>query len=338
MSAAHEVRPYRDAFAPYWHPVAYSHELRDAPLPARLLETDLVLWRTGSGVAASQRYCAHRGADLCSGSITPEGLRCAFHGWTYGESGRCVRIPSQPQTPIPERARLATFHAAERHGLVWVCLSPEPAAPLPEWPELSDTTTVATVPLPRLDWDIAAGRMVEIVLDVAHLSFVHEGTFGNPDQPEVPPYDVEKRSDGLSARIVYPALAPGVGGAPPRVDRTTLTYDVTFPFAARLSFKPTLFYPHTVYAVASPWSEEKMQCFYFASYHPRIRNFADLFVKSESAILEQDRRIAEGQRPRAHPLDFAGEVLVKADRLPIEYRRALTALRSGRPVDGPPLE
>ena len=90
-----------------------------------------------------------------------------------------------------------------------------------------------------------------------------------------------------------------------------------------------------MYAVASPVSEEKMQCFYFASYHPKIRNFADMFVKSELAILEQDRRIAEGQRPRAHPLDFSGEVPVRADRLPIEYRRAVAALRLGHPIDGP---
>ncbi|MCY0997711.1 aromatic ring-hydroxylating dioxygenase subunit alpha [Myxococcus sp. MISCRS1] len=338
MSTAGEVRSYRDTFVPYWHPVAYAHELREGPLAARLLESELVLWRTASGVAATQRYCAHRGADLSAGTVTPQGLRCAFHGWTYAQSGSCVRIPSQPQTPVPERARVSSYLAAERHGLIWVCLSPEPAAPLPEWPELADSATVATVPLPRLDWDTSAGRMVEIVLDVAHLSFVHEGTFGNPEQPEVPAYDVEKLPDGLRAQIVYPALAPAVGSAPPRVDRTTLTYEVTFPFTARLTFKPTLFYPHTVYAVASPWSEEKMQCFYFASYHPRIRNFAELFVKSESAILEQDRRVAEGQRPRAHPLDFSGEVPVKADRLPIEYRRALAALRLGRPPDAPALD
>ncbi|WNZ63825.1 Rieske 2Fe-2S domain-containing protein [Myxococcus sp. MxC21-1] len=265
----------------------------------------------------------------------PGGLRCGFHGWTYGTDGRCVRVPSQPAAPIPARARVPAFQATERYGLVWVCLSPEPAAPLPEWPELEDGA-LATVPLPVLEWDVAAGRMIEVVLDVAHLSFVHEGTFGNPEQPEVPPYEVERRATGVGARIVYPALAPATDGLPPRVDRTTLTYDVTLPFAARLAFKPTLFYVHTVYAIASPLSEEKMRCFYFASYHPRLRNhFPDMFVKSELAILEQDRRTLEGVRPRAQPLDFASEVHTPADRLPIEYRRGVIALRLGKPVDGP---
>jgi hypothetical protein len=165
---------------------------------------------------------------------------------------------------------------------------------------------------------------------------VHEGTFGNPEQQEVSPYEVERLSGGLRAQISYPALAPAQPGVPPKVDRTTLTYEVAFPFAVRLTFKPTLFFHHTVYAIASPWSEEKMQCFYFASYHPNLRHFPDIFVKSELAILEQDRLVAESQRPKVHPLDFANEVHVKADRLPIEYRRGAIALRLGHPVDGPP--
>ncbi|GHG70428.1 aromatic ring-hydroxylating dioxygenase subunit alpha [Comamonas sp. JC664] len=332
-----DVRPYHEAFAPFWHPVAFSSELRERPLPARLLETDLVIWRTEAGVAATQRYCAHRGADLCGGKPVADGLQCAFHGWTYGRDGRCVRVPSQPAAPIPDKARLASYRCIERYGLVWVCLASEPAAPLPEWPELEDGSQ-AVVPLPLLDWDVSAGRMLEIVLDVAHLSWVHDGTFGNPAQTEVPDYAVEPLSGGLRAQIRYPALSPSIDGVPPRVDRTSLTYEVTFPFTARLHFKPTLFYTHAVYAVASPVSEVKMRCFYFASYHPKIRNFADMFVKSELAILEQDRRVAEAQSPKAHPLDFAGEVHVKADRLPIEYRRAVAALRRGQPLAGPVME
>jgi vanillate O-demethylase monooxygenase subunit len=332
MEAA--VRSYEEAFAPYWHPVAFSHELKERPLAARLLGQELVVWRTGEGVAVTQRYCAHRGADLVGGTVVAEGLRCGFHGWTYGKEGRCVRVPSQPGVPIPPKAALASYPAVERYGLIWTCLAGQPVAPLPEWPEL-EGANVATVPLPRLDWNVAAGRMMEIVLDVTHLSWVHDGTFGNPEQQEVPPYVVERLPQGVKAQITYPALAPSVGGAPGRVDRTTLTYEVTYPFAVRLSFVPTLFFKHTVYAIASPWSEEKMQCFYFASYHPALKLFPDIFVKSELAILEQDRVMAEAQRPKAHPLGFDGEVHVKADRLTNEYRRGVIALRLGRPVEGP---
>lgn len=328
------MRSYEETFSAYWHPVAFSRELQERPLPATLLGRELVVWRTGSGVAATQRYCAHRGADLCGARRVDAGLQCGFHGWTYGPEGRCVLIPSQPTVPIPARAGLVAYRAVERYGLVWVCLAEQPAAPLPEWPEL-ETGALATVALPLLDWNVSAGRMMEIVLDVTHLSWVHEGTFGNPSQQEVAAYEVERLEGGVGARIQYPALSPAIAGAAPRVDKTTLSYAVTFPFAVRLDFKPTLFFKHTVYAIASPESEEKMRCFYFAAYHPALKMFPGLFVKSELAILEQDQRIAEAQRPRAHPLDFSGEVPVRADRLPNEYRRALISLRLGRSVDLP---
>ena len=157
------VRTYEETFAPYWHPVAFARELTERPLPARLLGRELVVWRAGAGVAVAQRYCAHRGADLSAGRVVGEGLRCGFHGWTYGADGRCVRVPSQPaERPIPARAALAAYRAVERYGLIWVCLAPEPAAPLPEWPELENGKS-AIVPLPLLDWNVSAGRMVEIV-------------------------------------------------------------------------------------------------------------------------------------------------------------------------------
>ncbi|HZH04836.1 MAG TPA: aromatic ring-hydroxylating dioxygenase subunit alpha [Myxococcaceae bacterium] len=327
------ARPYQDAFLPYWHPVAFSRELTAArPLSARLLESDLVLWRSPAGVRAARRYCAHRGADLSSGEVADGALVCPFHGWTYGPDGRCIRIPSQPSAPIPEGARVDAFLAAERYGLVWVCLAAEPLAPMPHWPELeAEGERLKTVELPRLEWDASAGRMMEIVLDVAHLSWVHRGTFGNPGEPEVAAYEVERRPGGLGAQIHYPALAPSVNGAPPRIDRTSLTYDVTFPFAVRLAFQPTLFYAHTVYAVASPLSEEAMHCYYFASYDARIRNFSEMFVRSEMAILEQDRRVLEAQRPKAQPLGFVGEIPTRADRLAVEYRRELARLRGAQP-------
>jgi hypothetical protein len=63
--------------------------------------------------------------------------------------------------------------------------------------------------------------------------------------------------------------------------------------------------------------------------------FPDIFVKSELAILEQDRIVGEGQRPKAHPVDFSGEAHVRADRLNLEYRRGVIAIRTGRPIDAP---
>jgi phenylpropionate dioxygenase-like ring-hydroxylating dioxygenase large terminal subunit len=48
-----------------WHPVALAAGVGDAPVPARLLGEDLVLWRDAQGrVHAWQDRCPHRGAQL----------------------------------------------------------------------------------------------------------------------------------------------------------------------------------------------------------------------------------------------------------------------------------
>jgi len=49
----------------FWQPVAMSSELKDLPLPVRILGEDLVLFRDKSGrVGLLDRHCCHRGTSL----------------------------------------------------------------------------------------------------------------------------------------------------------------------------------------------------------------------------------------------------------------------------------
>src|SRR6516164_1796389 len=81
----------------YWHPVAFSHDVGSAPVPARLLDQDLVVYRTSEAVVVARDICLHRGARLTLGQLDGDELVCAYHGWRYGTDGRCTRIPSQPR-------------------------------------------------------------------------------------------------------------------------------------------------------------------------------------------------------------------------------------------------
>ena len=48
---------------------------------------------------------------------------CAYHGWRYGMTGACTRIPALPaERPIPARARVDAYRVEERYGLIWACL------------------------------------------------------------------------------------------------------------------------------------------------------------------------------------------------------------------------
>ena len=54
--------------------------------------------RAGRAVvlAALQRHCAHRGCSLYYGFLENGGLRCAYHGWLWHKSGKCLEQPFEP--------------------------------------------------------------------------------------------------------------------------------------------------------------------------------------------------------------------------------------------------
>src|SRR5579871_5079689 len=83
----------------YWHPFAVAQELtsEQPTMQVRLLGEDLVAYRDehgGFGLVAEQ--CAHRGASLFYGFVEDGGIRCAYHGWLYDKTGRCVEQPLEP--------------------------------------------------------------------------------------------------------------------------------------------------------------------------------------------------------------------------------------------------
>ena len=61
-----------------WHTVAQSTEVTpEAPFAARLLDQDLVLYRTATGLTAAADLCVHRGAPLSLGCMKAGALACA---------------------------------------------------------------------------------------------------------------------------------------------------------------------------------------------------------------------------------------------------------------------
>src|SRR6266702_1764400 len=62
-----------------WDVVAYAPSLSaDKPRAVRLLEEDLVLWRTSDKIHAWRDLCVHRGTRLSLGKIQGETLMCAY--------------------------------------------------------------------------------------------------------------------------------------------------------------------------------------------------------------------------------------------------------------------
>lgn len=162
-----------------WYVAALSEELGDAPLGRVLLDQPMVLFRAPDGTAvALVDKCAHRGAPLSHGVLAHGGVQCPYHGFVFGPDGTCRRIPGLDQ--VPRGARVAAWPVAERDGLVWVW--PGAAAPLGLIPDLSVNVAPGWASVGAV-MDCAAEYrlMIDNLLDLSHVAFVHGATIGSDD-------------------------------------------------------------------------------------------------------------------------------------------------------------
>ena len=107
-----------------WYVVAHAADVvRGRLSPVKLLEQELVLWRSEAGLHAWRDQCPHRGTRLSLGSLSDDDkLACAYHGWEFDSQGICVRVPAHPDQPPSSKARVSSYQVQERYELVWVSL------------------------------------------------------------------------------------------------------------------------------------------------------------------------------------------------------------------------
>lgn len=101
-----------------WFPVARTDEVKDRPAKARLLDVDLVVYRTGQVARVARDLCFPRGAALSMGWVEGDVIVCPYHGFRYGPDGRCAGVPAHPDMATPPKLRIITFPTVERFGLM----------------------------------------------------------------------------------------------------------------------------------------------------------------------------------------------------------------------------
>ncbi|MDX3907003.1 MAG: Rieske 2Fe-2S domain-containing protein [Pigmentiphaga sp.] len=120
----------------FWHPVALARDVRDLPVPIRILGEDLVLFRDKTGhLGLLERYCSHRRTSLEFGLIVDHGLRCAYHGWHYGVDGALLDVPGErvPGT-LAQRMWHGAYPVQEFRGLVFAYMGPpDEKPPFPDY-------------------------------------------------------------------------------------------------------------------------------------------------------------------------------------------------------------
>jgi vanillate O-demethylase monooxygenase subunit len=182
-----------------WWVAAKSNEVGRSLLQRTLLEEEVVFYRTEAGepVALSSR-CPHRLYPLAHGRLKGDAIECGYHGITFGESGRCVFMPTQEH--IPGGMKVRRYPVAEHLGWVWIWMGePELAAP-------AKLPTPACTVAP--EWELSHGHdeliqarytlLLDNLFDLTHVGWVHASTFGGPDgePPEGLDAPLEFRTEG----------------------------------------------------------------------------------------------------------------------------------------------
>lgn len=164
-----------------WYVAAESGEVTRAPLPRLFLGEAIVLYRREDGGAvALEDRCCHRRAPLSKGKVIGDRLQCGYHGFTFDAGGRCVAIPGQEHVPAGLGVR--AYPLIERHGFLWIWMGEQAKADsalIPDFSRNADpswATVHARLP-------IAANYLllVENLIDLSHVGFVHAKTIGTDD-------------------------------------------------------------------------------------------------------------------------------------------------------------
>ena len=194
-----------------WYVAAWSSEIGEEPLARTLLEEPVVLYRTreGTAVALADR-CCHRAMPLSMGTVMGERLQCGYHGLEFAPDGQCVAVPGQ--TKVPPGAAVRSYPLIERAGWLWIWMG-DPAlaeeAMLPDWwwMDHPDWKTVPGNLATPLYTRCGYQMIIENLLDLSHLTFVHTDTIGNDEITRFP-CQTERHDQGVRMTRLMPSVEP----------------------------------------------------------------------------------------------------------------------------------
>ncbi|ARU61960.1 hypothetical protein CBW65_13770 [Tumebacillus avium] len=317
-----------------WYVACRSADLVEEMLECSILSTELFLYRDAEGVAhALHNQCPHRGARLSQGKLRGDCVVCPFHGWVFDGSGRCTLIPANgPHASIPQGAKVMSCPVQEAGGYLWVFVGEPHRVKELQLPfELTDPEWRA-VPF-VVEWEAHLTRVVESVLDVSHLPFVHPESTGTDVNPKVegPEFSVTEQEIVIVAKPYHPLVRT------PLNEEDNGSSTITFTWPNQLILRTDMFEGNQMatYLALTPVTEAQIRIHGLA-----LRNFLqdteaidDIHYEHNVTVLEQDRPVVERLRPKRSPLELTQEVHIRSDapqvRYRIMYRKALEQEQQG---------
>lgn len=317
-------------FINFWYPAEQASAIGTKPVKVRMLGQNFVLFRDDAGrVHCLGNVCPHRCGSLGDGWLSNGRIVCPYHGWEFGGSGQCERIPSlgPGKTPVTGRARVDSYPVQERYGLVFVFLGDLPEAerpPIMEIAEWGDPGWRCTTCVFSLKANYA--RVVENALDPSHAEFVHfVGRKGRDPDYHMPEYETRESEWGAGMEVRFKTQAGGLfryfrAGDTETIAGTTFHGPAQFITRIRMNARMSSFQ----YAFDAPVDEYETRSFlinarnFFRS--PLLDGMAD---RRNRAIIEEDRAVIEKIEPVAPPRGTTSDLSIRPDAIQLIYRRYL---------------
>lgn len=133
------------------------------------------------------------------GRLVDDSVQCGYHGLVYDCTGACIHIPGQRR--IPEGARVRSYPVVDRHGFTWIWMGAAKGADprlIPDYSRLDDPSWSST----RIQFNLQCHYrlIVDNLLDLSHLAYVHGTTTGNDSVSEDAEVHVRRVGDTVEVR------------------------------------------------------------------------------------------------------------------------------------------
>jgi len=333
-----------------WYAAFWSIDLPAGVVKARtVLSRPLAFFRDNDGrPRAIADRCSHRLAPLSMGHLLPNGhLQCCYHGLEFDADGSCIVNPHTPGTRPNPRLNIPAYPVIEMHGMVWVW--PGPRSPdysaVPDFACLGDTPELHMSKRDYMRIQADTLLVVDNLMDLSHVSFLHEGILGNSKRPDA---DIKVEQRDGSIYVVRSQAASSMPGifdgfwpdAPEKVDRwTTIRWSAPSNLLNESGACPPgrgrdegtgFFGAH----ILTPETEQSTH-YFFAAARWNVRDTDEAVSRNiqerltelrRFAFEKQDAPVIEAQQLRMNHPDAPEPVLLNVDAGPAQYRRALNLL------------
>jgi phenylpropionate dioxygenase-like ring-hydroxylating dioxygenase large terminal subunit len=284
----------------HWYIACRSGQIAGGPVARTVIGEALVIFRSRSGEAAALvDRCAHRNLALSRGTVTVDGLRCAYHGWSWAADGRCTRIPAACGEDC-EAIRVKAYPVREQQEMIWVWLAGE-GNPLPD----KDPPLFPKMGVPgwrhffmERIFEANAFHCVENFLDVPHTAHVHRGLFRGEEGKEIEieitsgedwieaEFLGEERMDSWIGKLLVPE-----GSRIRHVDRFQL------PYLTRVDYQMSDRRQYVVMSQCTPEGPERTRVFTYLAFRfaPLGGLIKLVFQPFAGVILNQDVEVLRQQ-------------------------------------------